>query len=213
MDRPVKIVVVEDHPLVRIGLKTLFSKSEDKVLVVGEVGSSAEFFKILENAEADLVLLDIMLPDETGVEIASKLKKSHPDLKILILSAETDEDKILQLLNIGIDGFVSKSISSNELIEAIVCVAEGSEYYGKEISKIIRDLSIAKNNQTEKLTERESDIVALCSQGYVAKEIASKLNISIDTVNTHKYNIFKKLGINNSVELVRYAIKHGIISL
>lgn len=213
MDYPVKLFIVEDHPLVRVGLKMALSQSDGRFVVVGESGSKAGFFKQLPEIDADVVILDIILPDGTGIEIAESLKQSHPDIKILVLSAETGEDTIASLVEIGIDGFVGKNISSEELYTAIEYVADGAEYFGREISKIIREISIAKNAPDDKFTDRETEIISLCSQGYVVKEIADRLNISIDTVNTHKYNIFKKLGINNSVELVRYAIKHGIISL
>mgnify|MGYP001668159659 CR=1 FL=1 len=213
MDYPIRLFIVEDHPLVRIGLKMTLSQSDGRFEVVGEAGSKAEFFKKLPDVKADVVILDIILPDGTGVEIAKTLKASRPQLKILVLSAETDEETIVKLVDIGIDGFVVKNISTEDLYTAIEYVANGAEYYGREISKIIRDLSVAKNTPHEMFTEREMEILSLCAQGCPAKEIAVKLNISKDTVNTHKYNIFKKLGINNSVELVRYAIRHGIISL
>lgn len=213
MNYPVKLFIVEDHPLVRAGLSLTLSQGSGKYVIAAEAGSVAEALRLLPTVDADVVLLDIMLPDGTGLEIARKIRSTRPLLKILVLSAETDEDMILQLVESGVDGFVSKNIPPVELYTAIEYVADGAQYFGKDISKIIRDVNNARNNRNVQFTERENEIIALCAEGLAAKEIAARLFISIDTVNAHKYNIFKKLGINNSVELVRYAIKHGIIKL
>ncbi len=213
MNYPIRLFVVEDHPLVRVGLSLTLSQAGDKYLICAEAGSVAEAFEVLPSVEADVVLLDIMLPDGTGLDIAKRIRKERPALKVLVLSAETDEDMIIQLVESGIDGFVSKNIPPQELYTAIEYVADGAQYFGKDISRIIRDINNARRDRNAQFTERENEIISLCAEGLAAKEIAARLFISIDTVNAHKYNIFKKLGINNSVELVRYAIKHGIIKL
>ena len=213
MNRPVKLFIVEDHPLVRVGLNLTLSQSGGKFEITGEVGSVAEALEKLPQVSADVVLLDIMLPDGTGLDIARRIAADYPALKVLVLSAEQDEEMILRLVESGIAGFVSKNIPPQELYTAIEYVADGAQYFGKDISKIIRDIGYARRTPAVQFTERENEIIALCAEGLAAKEIAARLFISIDTVNAHKYNIFKKLGINNSVELVRYAIKHGIIKL
>jgi len=213
MRYPIRVFLVEDHPLIRTGLKLSLGAVPGHFAVVGEADSPGSFFAQYPQVGIDVLLLDISLSAGSGIDIARRLRAEHAPLRILVLSAETDEDNIVTLTDIGVDGFVSKMIQPEELCLAIESVAEGTEYFGKDISRIIRDVNISKKADKIMFTERENEIIALCSEGLAAKEIAYRLNISIDTVNAHKYNIFKKLGINNSVELVRYAIKNGIIRL
>ncbi len=213
MEYPIKVVIVEDHPLVRLGLQSALSGPDGRFEVVGVADTAAAFWKLLPGIKADVVLLDIILPDETGVEIARRLRNENSPLRILVLSAETCRSTIFELMKIGIDGFVSKTVPTQELLTAIEYVADGIEYFGRDIAKIIRDLRNAGNKVESGFTARENEIVELCVQGLSVKEISRKLNISPNTVNTHKDNIFKKLGINSSMELVRWALDHGMIQL
>ena len=210
---PTKIIMVEDHQLFRLGISTALKSQPEKYNVVGEASNAAEFFQIIETTDADIVLLDIHLPDQSGIEIARKLIQLRPAMKILVLSAENDAETISKLIETGINGFISKNATMKELFIAINYIEEGAEYFGKDISKIIRDIKVAKKDGKEQFTERENEIIALCSEGLTAKEIAERMYINVATVNTNKNNIFKKLGINNSVELVIYAMKNGIIKL
>ncbi|MBQ8070666.1 MAG: response regulator transcription factor [Bacteroidales bacterium] len=213
MNHPTKIIMVEDHQLFRLGISTALKSQPEKYNVVGEASNAAEFFQIIETTDADIVLLDIHLPDQSGIEIARKLIQLRPAMKILVLSAENDAETISKLIETGINGFISKNATMKELFIAIDYIEEGAEYFGKDISKIIRDIKVAKKDGKDQFTERENEIIALCSEGLTAKEIADRMYINVATVNTHKNNIFKKLGINNSVELVIYAMKNGIIKL
>ena len=213
MYHPTKIIMVEDHQLFRLGISTALKSQPEKYNVVGEASNAAEFFQIIETTDADIVLLDIHLPDQSGIEIARKLIQLRPAMKILVLSAENDAETISKLIETGINGFISKNATMKELFIAIDYIEDGAEYFGKDISKIIRDIKVAKKDGKEQFTERENEIIALCSEGLTAKEIADRMYINVATVNTHKNNIFKKLGINNSVELVIYAMKNGIIKL
>lgn len=213
MNYPIRIIIVEDHFLFRAGITSVLSSVKDKYDVVAEASTVAEFNALYERTDADLLLLDIRLPDGNGIDIARKLAEEKSSLKILVLSAENDPSTITNFLEAGINGFISKNAPSQELFTAIDYIIEDGEYFGKDISKLIRDIRVAKKSAKEPFTDRENEIIALCSEGLTAKEIAEKMHINVATVNTHKNNIFKKLGINNSVELVIYAIKAGIITL
>ena len=213
MNYPIRIMIVEDHFLFRAGITSVLSSVKDKYDVVAEASTVAEFNALYERTDADLLLLDIRLPDGNGIDIARKLAEEKSSLKILVLSAENDPSTITNFLEAGINGFISKNAPSQELFTAIDYIIEDGEYFGKDISKLIRDIRVAKKSAKEPFTDRENEIIALCSEGLTAKEIAEKMHINVATVNTHKNNIFKKLGINNSVELVIYAIKAGIITL
>ena len=214
MQYPIRIILVEDHQLFRLGLTSALSSIADKYEIVGEAGTAEEFFEIINKTPVDLVILDVHLPDKSGVQIAKELAGNGPAVKILVLSAENDAKAINALMEAGINGFISKNSSITEVMTAIDYIMDGAEYFGKDISKVIRDIKTARDSsRQENFTERENEIIELCSEGLTAKEIADKLNINVATVNTHKNNIFKKLGINNSVELVRYALKAGIITI
>ena len=211
---PIRLIVVDDHLLFRIGLRSVFAHASDRFTIVAEAGGVEEFRRMLPTVEADVVLLDIILPDGNGLDLSADIRRERPDLRILVLSAETDEDTIARFVETGLDGFVSKAVPVEELFEAIENVNYGLEYYGKDIARLIHYVSVSKKDAPEDIfTPRENEVIKLCSEGLSAKEISDRLNINVATVNTHKNNIFKKLGINSSVDLVRYAVKHGLITI
>ena len=212
----VRVIIVDDHTLFRVGLRAAF-QSVSNIEIAGEADCGKTLFRVLATTQADLVLLDINLPDMSGIEIVRRLRCEYPNIKILAISAENSAKTVESMIDAGINGFISKQKSdAHELSEAIFAVMNGLEYFGRDISSIIYDVYVAKKKKTEvtsEFTEREKDIILLCSEGLIYKEIADRLNISFHTVNTHKKHIFQKLGINNTMEMVQYALKTGIINL
>ena len=153
------------------------------------------------------------MPGTNGIEVAKRMRAEYPEVKIIVLSVDTHEYTIMQLMNIGIDGFVSKTAPLDEVAQAVQSVAEGVPFYGRDIAVLVRDISDAKLNKraTALLTKRELEIIEACCDGKLGKEIAEEFHISLRAVNSHKTNIFNKLGLSSSVEMVRFALEHGII--
>ncbi len=213
--RRVKIVIVDDHFLVRVGLKSLFATPQVDITVdvVGEASCAEELYTLLGSGiSVDLVLLDIILPGESGIEIAKRLISDYPELKILMLSAEASAEILEQVAEMEVAGFISKTVSNSELYVAIESAYSGVEYYGRDIAKLMHNIKIARSEVDDSIfTPKESEVLKLAAEGYYSKEIADKMSISDKTVSVHKSNIFRKLGISNSVELVRYAIRTGLI--
>lgn len=206
------ILLVEDNILIRMGTLMAINSSGEDYKVVAEAGSVSEAKeKIKMHQNINFVLLDLMLPDGYGLEVVNFIKESHPDIKILVLSSDNNKNNILQLLEAGIDGFISKFVDVPTLISAIESVSNGLEYYGKDISEIISTLATAKSSPKSPFTSREEEIIHLCAKGLIAKQIAEELHISSRTVENHKNNIFKKLGFSTTNELIRFAYEHGII--
>ena len=172
---------------------------------------------MLATKSCDLVLLDINLPDMDGVEIARRLRNEYPSVKILTISCLNTEEIVQQLVDIGIEGFISKQEGGVEdIIHAVSAIMDGYEYYGSDISKILFQIYVSKKNTadvTQEFSSREKEIIELCRKGLLAKEIAEKLNISVSTVNNHKSHIFSKLNINSTVEMVQYALDKKIIRI
>ena len=213
----ISVILVDDHALFRIGVKGALLGSGGDVSVAGEADCGKALFKLLETTAADIILLDICLPDMSGIEIAKRLRDEYPNMKILAVSSENTKDVVSKLLEVGIDGFISKRQSSpDELVKAIYSIMDGFEYFGRDIASIMSNIFVSKKKTTEptfEFTEREREIIKLCNEGLQSKQIADRFNISPRTVDTHKTNIFKKLGINNTVEMVQYAMKYGIINM
>jgi DNA-binding NarL/FixJ family response regulator len=211
----IKIIVVEDHTLFRKMLKTTFQTDYPDICVAGEAENGKELFRVLASTPADLVLLDVHLPDMNGVEIARLLRRDYPDMKILAVSGENTAETVKAMIEAGINGFISKQYSdADELADAIRTVMSGLEYFGRDISSIIFRVYVSKKKTdvvTNEFSERERDVIHLCRDGLQSKEIAARLGISVRTVVTYKERIFSKLGINNTVEMVQYAMKKGII--
>jgi two-component system response regulator NreC len=185
---------------------------------VGEAQSGEELFQLLVHTAADLVLLDINLPGGMGgAQIAHRLRREYPALKILAISAENSTQTVQSMLDEGINGFISKQQGDdNELPQAIRAVMSDLDYFGRDISYIIYAVVKSKSITTSaapEFTQREIEIINLCQGGLLGKEIADRLGVSTGTVNKHKEHIFQKLGINNTMEMVRYALKKGIIQI
>jgi DNA-binding NarL/FixJ family response regulator len=210
MDK-INILLVEDQVLTRMGMTMALNRNSE-CRIVAEAGSVQEAKQQLKQIQAlDLVLLDLMLPDGNGIEVVRFLKQRGSEIKVLVISADNNQETILQLVELGIDGFISKYADISTLTTAIHSVCNGIEYFGKDIAEIIQAVSTAKGPAEEVFTGRELDIVLLCAKGMSVKQIAETLSISTRTVETHKNNIFKKLGFNSTSELIRWVFDHGVV--
>jgi len=213
----IKVIVVEDDELQRFSVVTAIEANSGGFCVVGEAETGAELFALLARTAPDIISLDIKLPDMSGVDIARRLKRERPEIKILALSFESDTSTVQAMLEIGIDGFLSKRKGVlNHIAEALQSIMQGVEYFGSDISQIIYRLYVAKNQTTEETSEftpQEKRIIELCHEKLSGQQIADRLCISLRTVNNHKSNIFRKFGFKSTSEMVQYAINHGIIQM
>ena len=207
-----KVAIADDNENMLKVLGQVIGQEQD-LSVVGTATNGEDTFHIIKEKEPDVVLLDIIMPGESGIQLLRFLQKNYPDLPVLMLSTLTSAGVVQEAIQIGAKGFLSKSTDEEEFIEAIESVYEGAPYYGKDIAQILYDVTLSKSLKSEILTPREQEIVSLCSEGITCSQIADRLHISVRTVDTHKTAIFRKLDIHSSVELVRYALSHGIITL
>lgn len=211
----INVVFVDDHELFRCGVKAEMKKHHPDIRIVGEAETAHELFELLKTTSADLILLDVILPDISGIEVVSRLKIENPNIKILAISSEVSETLTELLLNVKIDGFISKRMSNiNVLAEAIRTVKDGLEYFGSDISRIISKIYFQNKKTkdvTSEFTEQEKKIIQLCHQRLSCKQIAKQLDVSYRTVEVHKDRIFKKIGINSTKEMIKFALENGII--
>lgn len=221
----ISIVLVDDHELYRVGLRAAISQMQGLAEIVGECSSCEELETFLkEQKEPGLIILDIWFPDGNGVNIARKLKKQYPAVKIIILSSEVSEKTVNELLAIDVEGYICKTAQINDIGNAIRTVTTGSHFYGKSVSKMILDICVSRSaeqshkkskkqqqNDSSELTQREKEVVQYLCDGYSAKETAEKMHLSYRTVETHRSNILHKLGFSNATELIRYAVKSGLV--
>ncbi len=211
MSDNVRLMLVDDHPLMLFGITAMLEGKG--VEIVGTAGNGIDALKKAEELKPDVMMLDIVMPGMDGIELARRMRAEMPDVALLVLSSDSSLASLETLLNIGIDGFLSKTSDASVMIDAIKSVAAGYEFYGTDIARLIERISLAKKASNSMFTPREIDVIRLSCMGLQYKEIAGRLGIKYLTVVTIKNNIFRKLGINNTVELVIYAIKNGLISL
>lgn len=218
MSNTKKLIIVDDHKIVRDGIRAMLMCNKS-FSVVADVASGQELFETIDSHNPDIVVLDIAMPGMNGVEISEKLCREYPSVRVLILSANASEEWIVSAIKAGAMGFLPKECSRDEFIKALNYITKGENYYGESIAAIIYRsyVSILQKKDTpeepEQLTERESEVLKAFSEGLSFKEIADKLCISVRTVETHKNNILAKLELKNTIDMVKYAIKNGIISL
>ena len=209
-----KVIVVEDHQILLESISLLISTMPN-IELVGKASNGLKAMQILEKEEVDIVVSDVQMPVMNGVELTWKVKQQFPHIKVLMLTVSEDAQTIKNALQAGADGFIFKSAEREELEEAIACLINNKKYYS---DKAILSLAEAQNEVfiSDKealktmLTERELQILKLISQEMSGIQIAEKLFISPTTVESHRKNLFSKIGVNTSVGLVKYALKHGI---
>lgn len=219
--KSIGIVLVEDHTLVREGIKALVNSIEG-VSVEAEAGDGHEALNIISRIKPDIVLLDIAIPGLNGIEVAARIKKEHPYIRIIMLSMHANEEYVFQSLRAGVSGYLLKDSGTEELELAIKSVMKGEIYLSPPISKQVvtdymtRTQGMAKEekggkNVFEVLTPRQREILQLIAEGYTTKEIAKRLNISVNTVDAHRTQIMDILDIHNVAGLVRYAVKAKLV--
>jgi len=205
----IKVLLVDDHQIIIDGMKSLLQNS-DEIKVTGEANNGREALRIMEILEPDVVLMDIDMPVLNGIDTLKEISKRFPQVKVIILSMHNEAGMIKSLMNIGAQGYLLKSCTQDELINAIRKVAAGQSYFSTEVTLSL--LNPDQSNQpTELLTERETEIIKLIAEGFSNKEIGTKLFISHRTVDTHRTNLMKKLDVSNIAGLISYAIKNGIV--
>lgn len=213
-----KIIIIDDHKIVREGLKSMLL-GNSPVEVIGEGSGENDLVDLLKHTSPTLVIMDISMPGKSGIELTEYVTQNYPQVKVLILTTNSDEDSIIASIEAGAHGFLHKDSSIKELLSAIELVCNGEGYFSENISSIIYKSYITRvkrdkvKEESQALSERELEIIRLFADGLAMKEIADKLCISPRTVESHKNNILDKLNLKNNVELVKYAIKQGIIKL
>jgi DNA-binding NarL/FixJ family response regulator len=209
------IVIVEDHTLIRDGLKMLIS-TNSTLEVVGEAEDGLEAIKIINDLKPELVLMDLSMPRMGGIEAIREVKKLSPDTRVLVLTVHRTEEHVLASLKAGADGYLLKESTHSELLDALSHVLSGKQYLAPGVSDtVIKGYLAGKerasvNSRLETLTLREKEILKLIAEGYKNREIANYLCISVRTVETHRNNLMKKLNLHNASALTTFAIGNGL---
>lgn len=213
-----KILLVDDHVLFREGLRAIISR-KSQYEIVGEAGNAKEALYLLRELTPDLILLDIALPDQNGIELTQEIRKRLPKIRILIVSMHTQIDYILKTFQAGASGYVAKESASEKLLQGMECVLNGETFMDSSVSQNVlkklikipekKDKSPATGYDT--LSPREQEIMVLLVDGKACKQIAEKLCISPKTVENHRANIMQKLELHSTIDLFRYAMKIGLI--
>jgi len=214
----IKIYLVDDHSVIRYGLRLLL-EGDDKVEIIGEAGSAIEALNAMSKLRPDVVLMDISLPDLSGIEATREIKKLWPEIAVVALTIHEDEEYFFKMLDAGASGYVPKRAAPEELLKAIKVANSGDVYLYPSLAKLlVKDYlldqeSKEKENSIDDLTPRQREVLTLLGEGGSNLEIAERLNISPNTVARHRENIMQKLNLHSRTELVKYAIRKGYIEL
>ena len=212
----IHLLLVDDHAVVRSGLRMLLMGEED-MEIVGEAGSAAEALEATRLLKPDVVLMDIGLPDMSGIEATREIRKLHPQVAVVALTIHEDEEYFFKMLDAGARGYVPKRAAPEELITAIRAAAADEVYIYPSLAKLLvrdylsQDRSVEQKTALDNLTDREREVLTFLAEGKSNDEIAEALVISPKTVARHRENIMHKLNLHSRAELVRYAIRKGII--
>ncbi len=209
----IRVFLVDDHTIFRCGIRAFLERTED-VDVVGEAGNGRDALEALKSAEVDVLLLDVNMPDMSGVDVARALSDTKTSMGILVLSMHDDEAYLREFLLLGARGYVLKSSTSDELLRAIRAVARGDSHVDPSLSKYLLPgggRSPSSDGPVAALSQRESEVCRLLALGHTNQEVAEALHISRRTVESHRASILGKLGLKTRADLVRYAMEEGMV--
>lgn len=224
----IRVLLVDDHAILREGIRYLLSASGE-VDVIGEAPDGVEALEMVDRLRPDAVLMDIAMPRMNGIEATTELKRRHPHLPVLILSMYDSEEYVLPILKAGASGYVLKRAAAQELVSALKAVVAGQVILHPDVARTVMEnlnqegRTVANQSGStagdgmhphlEQLTEREREVLTLIARGLTNQQIGDKLFISIKTVQAHRANLMEKLDLHDAVELTKFAIKTGLVSL
>jgi DNA-binding NarL/FixJ family response regulator len=217
MGKCIEIMIVDDHEIFRKGLAMVINKLKN-TKVVAEAKNGEEFLGIIQKTKVDLVFMDIEMPVMNGIEATKQALQKYPNLKIVALSMFGEEEYLQNMVDLGVCGFLLKNISKEDLYRAIQLISDGKNYYSEELlsfftRKYIQPQKQQQENTEMNLTKRELEVLQLIAEGLTDVEIAEKLFLSQRTVNGHRANLISKTGSRNTVNLLTYAIKNGLVEM
>jgi DNA-binding NarL/FixJ family response regulator len=212
----IRVLLADDHAIMRSGLRLLLERERDFV-VVGEACDGRAAVDWLDREPADVVVMDIGMPGLNGIEAAAEMTRRHPAAAVVMLSMHSDETYVLRCLRAGARGYVLKESAEGELIAAIRAVRAGRSYFSPKVQRLLAQEHVAKIRRAggvdsfDLLTAREREILQLVAEGRANKEVAERLHLSLNTVETHRKNIAEKLNVHGPADLILYAVRKGIV--
>ena len=206
----VRIFIIDDHPMVVAGLRSLLGGLKN-IEVTGAVSNAFEAIPFLKKNKTDIVLLDINLPDISGIDLCKKICKEFPQIKIIGMSTFSERSYISRMIANGAAGYLIKSASAEEIGAAVNTVLQDKMYISVSLEHVVKPLSILPSDSLPKLTKREKEILQLISEGLTNHQIAEKLFISPLTVDSHRKNLLTKLNANNTASLIKTAVQNGLV--
>jgi DNA-binding NarL/FixJ family response regulator len=208
----ISVLVADDHSVVRKGIRHVI-ESDGHLRVCAEASDGLEVLEMIEKHEPQVVILDITMPRLSGLESLERIRAEHPGVKTILLSVHADPPMIQNAVALGADGYVLKNARTSEILAAVHAVVKGGSYFSptvaREIVAQIRDPR--RDKPFSVLTGREREVLHRIAEGYAAKEIAQELQLSTKTIEAHRTSLMRKLGLRKATELVRYAVRHGLI--
>jgi DNA-binding NarL/FixJ family response regulator len=207
----IRLLLADDHPLIREGFKALLTKSE-KFEIIGIAENGKELVELAGNLSPDIVLSDINMPVMNGLEAIEQISKLYPDIRTVILTMHEEREYVIKALRLGVQGYILKSIERFDLEKAIVAIFEGGRYFSPIVTNILAE-SVAKPgiSTVAELTPREKEVLEWVAKGFSTKQVADKLGIGTRTVESHRVNMLKKMKVNNTAELVRKAVEMKLL--
>ena len=214
----VRVLIVDDHAIVRDGIRALLAVDKD-VQVVGEAGGGREAIELARRLGPDVIVMDIAMPDLGGLEATLEIRKDRPDAKVVVLSQYGDASYVRRFLKAGVSGYVLKKAAGADLVAAIHSVARGGLVLDPEVARDAlggegsddRGPGVAGADDYERLTDREKQVLKLVAEGRSNKEVAGLLGISVKTAMSHREHVMEKLRAHNRTDLIRFALRHGVI--
>lgn len=211
----IKILLADDHPIVRTGIKNALADQKN-IVVIGEVSNGFQALKKAKELAPDIVLMDISMPTMGGLEAAQRIRATLPKVKVLVFTMHDNKEYVLEIIRSGASGYVLKDTSTLELVKAIETVHSGGTFFSSKVSQFLLDQYVRKvaagdEKSDDALTKREQEVLVLVAKGKSNKEIASELNMSTRTVETHREKIMKKLNVHSVAEMTQHAISKGLV--
>jgi two-component system response regulator NreC len=215
MNIKTRLLICDDHPLVREGIKVTLGH-EPTIEIVAEASNGREAVSEAKRVRPDMVLMDMSMPELNGLEATIQIKEFDKGIKVLIMTLYDDEEVVMRCLAAGASGYILKDAPLPQLIYAIGMVSKGHEYLDPGVTRHVSEFlqqSTPRQGSYDRLSPREREVLKLVAEGLSVKEIAIRLNVSVKTADTHKYNLMSKLDIHNSAGLIRYAIQNKVLNI